>query len=288
METLSFISSELEKKLNRVKTYFRNKIIVVAFSGGVDSSVVMEIAHQCARRAVAVTANSITILPGEIEQCIMLAKDRGYEHRIIEINELKDEKFVSNPLNRCYFCKSGLVKVLYNVANEINADLIAEGTNLSEIGGHRPGLQAIQEAKVKSPLLDFQFTKPDIRALAKYFNLPNADKPSLACLSSRFPTGVKITEEKLIRLGKAERYILDTYNIRTLRVRDHDGLARIEVSPEEREKLLNVSSMDDISQKLKSFGFDYVSIDCAGYKTGSLSTIALREKNHIIKEIKLL
>jgi uncharacterized protein len=289
MENKSYLTAELEQKLNNIKSYFFDKTIVVAFSGGVDSSVVMEMAHLYGKRAVAVTADSVTILPGEVEYSIELAMNRGYEHRIIEVNELADDNFASNPINRCYYCKSDLVEILNSVAIEIGADIIVEGTNISETGGHRPGLQAIQEADVKSPLLEFKLTKSDIRLLARYFDLPNAEKPSLACLSSRFPTGVKITKEKLIRLGKAERYILDTYRIRTLRVRDHEGLARIEVSPEEREKLLDIKILDDLSQKLKSFGFNFVTIDCTGYKTGSLSEVALQtERKSTEQDIQLL
>jgi uncharacterized protein (TIGR00268 family) len=143
------------------------------------------------------------------------------------------------------------------------------------VRGHRPGLQALKEGHIDTPLLLNKLTKEEIRELAIYFGLPNADKPSLACLSSRFPTGVKITHKKLKKVGLAERYILDTYNVRTLRVRDHEGLARIEVAPEEREKLLKPEILDDLNLQLKKLGYDYVAIDCAGYKTGSLSEIAL-------------
>lgn len=270
------LNDKIQKKLMKIKSFFSDKIVVVAFSGGVDSTVVMELAHQYSKKAVAVTADSITILPGEIEKSIELASKMGYNHRVIKINELENENFVNNPSNRCYYCKSGLVDILKQVAFEIEADVIAEGTNISEIKGHRPGLQAIKENDVDSPLLEFGLNKSEIRQLANHFNLPNSEKPSLACLSSRFPTGVRITAEKLKRLGLAERYIIDTYDISVLRVRDHDGLARIEVSPEEREKLLNPTILDDLSEKLKSFGFFFVSIDCSGYKTGSLSDVNLR------------
>ena len=148
-----------------------------------------------------------------------------------------------------------------------------EGTNISEVGGHRPGLKALKESSIESPLLINKLTKADIRELARFFDLPNANKPSLACLSSRFPYGTQITYKKLKRVGLAERYIRDSYHIEVLRVRDHDGLARIEVAPEEREKLLKLEILDNLHQKLLEFGFTYVSLDCSGYRTGSLNEV---------------
>ena len=289
MDSQPSLSPELGIKLEKIKQFFNGKTVIVAFSGGVDSTVVMELAHKFAIRAIAVTANSITILPGEVEKSHELAMSRGYEHRIYEINELEDENFAKNPTNRCYFCKSGLATVLKNVAEEVDADLIVEGTNITEVTGHRPGLQAIKENHINSPLLEFGLNKTEIREVAAYFGLSNAEKPSLACLSSRFPTGVRITPEKLRRVGLAERYIIDTYDIKILRVRDHEGVARIEVAPDERKKLLEDTILDDLDKKLKEFGFIFVSIDCRGYKTGSLSSAntILEAKSQIITELEV-
>ena len=283
MENELTLDPALQSKLERIKLFFTNKTVVVAFSGGVDSSVVMDLAHRFAKRAVAVTADSITILPGEVDKAKELAESRGYEHKIYQVNELEDENFAKNPSNRCYFCKSGLATVLQKVAYELNADIMVEGTNVTEVTGHRPGLQAIKENHIQSPLLDFGLTKTEIRQVASYFGLSNAEKPSLACLSSRFPTGVGITPEKLRRVGLAERYIIDTYDIKILRVRDHEGLARIEVAPEERKKLLQEHVLDDLQNKLKEFGFNFVTIDCQGYRTGSLSN----QINNSISEIEI-
>lgn len=281
MENESGLEKPLQEKLQSIEKYFSNKTVVVAFSGGVDSTVVMELAHRYAKRAVAITADSITILPGEVDEAVALAQTRGYEHKIYQVNELEDENFAKNPSNRCYFCKSGLATVLQKAASEINADVMVEGTNVTEVTGHRPGLQAIKENHIQSPLLQFGLNKTEIRKLASYFGLSNAEKPSLACLSSRFPTGVRITPEKLRRVGLAERYIIDTYDIKVLRVRDHEGLARIEVAPEERKKLLKEEILDDLQSKLKEFGFSFVSIDCQGYKTGSLSNIYNKPETEI-------
>jgi len=273
VQTGTKLTPELQLKLNRLKKYFANKTVIVAYSGGVDSTVLAEAGYRFAERMIAVTADSPTVLPGEVDEAIQIAQQRNWEHQVIKINELEDEEFVANPLDRCYYCKKGLSKELKEIASEVNADFIVEGTNVSEVKGHRPGLQALKENYIDSPLLLGELTKDDIRKLAIFFGLQNADKPSLACLSSRFPTGVRITHEKLKRVGLAERYILDTYNVRVLRVRDHEGLARIEVEPEERKKLLSPEILDDLHRKLKELGYSYIAIDCAGYRTGSLSEL---------------
>ena len=267
-------NSLLRNKYNNLLKFFEGKIVVVAFSGGIDSTVVAEIAHRSSKRMVALTADSITVLPGEIDKARDLALKQGWEHKIVMIDELKDDNFTRNPTNRCYYCKAGLSKELKKLSIEINADIVVEGTNFTEVTGeHRPGLQALKENEIKSPLLEEELTKDEIRELGLELELPNYDKPSLACLSSRFPYGVEITPEKLKRVGLSERYIIDTYKINSLRVRDHDGLARIEIAPEERDKVLSVSVFDDLNEKLRSFGFTYVSIDCRGYKSGSLNEI---------------
>ena len=275
---LKIENPNLLKKYNNLLSFFKNKIVVVAFSGGIDSTVVAEIAFRSSKRMVALTTDSITVLPGEVDEAQKLAKLRGWEHRIVKVNELSNDNFSKNPINRCYYCKVGLTEELEKLGYEIKADIIVEGTNYTEIGEHRPGLQALKENNIQSPLLDEKLSKSEIRELGRILRLPNSEKPSLACLSSRFPYGVKITAEKLKRVGLAERYIIDSYKIDSLRVRDHEGMARIEVSPEEREKLLSIEIFDDLYIQLVKFGFNYVSFDCRGYKSGSLNeTIEISE-----------
>ena len=265
------MSGPLDEKYLKLLHYFKNNVVVVGYSGGVDSSVIAEIAFRSSTRMVALTASSITVLPGEVEAASDLANTRGWEHRVVQINELDDDNFSSNPTNRCYYCKSGLSLLMHTIGKEIGANLLVDGTNVSEIRGHRPGAAALKENSIVSPYLLFDVNKEEIRQIARLLGLPNSEKPGLACLSSRFPYGVRITPEKLRRVGLAERYIIDTYGVRTLRVRDHEGLARIEVAPEERSKLVNVTVLDDLDRKLKSFGFQYVAIDCLGYRSGSLN-----------------
>ncbi|MHA1975875.1 MAG: ATP-dependent sacrificial sulfur transferase LarE [Candidatus Hodarchaeales archaeon] len=271
MKAILNLSKQLDDKLKQLEKYFQQKTVLVAYSGGVDSAVIAEIAHRNATKMIAVTADSPTVLPGEITAATDLAQERGWEHMVITLDELKDENFVANPHDRCYYCKKGLAKALEVIALEEHADIIVEGTNMSEVKGHRPGLQALTEQLIDSPLYLNKLEKAEVRQLAKHLGLSNAEKPSLACLSSRFPTGVRITREKLKRVGLAERFLLDTYQLKTLRVRDHEGLARIEVGFNEREKLLSSDILDEIQVKLKDLGFKYVSIDCAGYRTGSLT-----------------
>jgi uncharacterized protein len=199
----STLKKQLVGKLKQLENYFRNKNVLVAYSGGVDSAVLAEIAHRNATRMIAVTADSPTVLPGAVIKATHLAQERDWEHRIITIDELKDENFISNPKNRCYYCKIGLAKVLKEIALKENVDVIVEGTTMSEVKGHRPGLQAITEQLIDSPLYLNKLEKDEVRSLAKHFGLSNAEKPSLACLSSRFPTGVRITREKLKRVGLA-------------------------------------------------------------------------------------
>ncbi|MHA2175821.1 MAG: ATP-dependent sacrificial sulfur transferase LarE [Candidatus Hodarchaeales archaeon] len=271
MKANSIISKQLDGKLKQLEEFFKHKTVLVAYSGGVDSAVLAEIAHRNATRMIAVTADSPTVLPGEVSAATLLAQERGWEHKIITFDELKDENFVANPHDRCYYCKKGLAKALEEIALEEQVDVIVEGTNMTEVKGHRPGLRALTEESIDSPLYLNQLEKDEVRHLAKYLDLSNAEKPSLACLSSRFPTGVRITREKLKRVGLAERFLIDTYHLKTLRVRDHEGLARIEVGVNEREKLLSSNTLDEIQTKLKALGFRYVSIDCTGYRTGSLT-----------------
>lgn len=269
------ISSELRSKKNLISEIFKDKIVVVAYSGGVDSAVLGKLAQLYAQKAYLVTGDSLTVPPGELDDAKKVAAEIGLPHLVIKTDEMVNKNFTKNPTDRCYYCKSELSKVLKKAAEEKNANLIVEGTNYSDISGndHRPGYRAVNERGIRSPLAEVKITKAEIRLLAHDWNLSIADKPSMACLSSRFPYGDEITDEKLIQVGEAECYLKDTFGIHVLRVRNHNGVARIEVSPDEREIFFDTEVMDAVYKKFKSLGFTYVTLDLLGYRSGAMNEV---------------
>jgi uncharacterized protein len=245
--------------------------VVIAFSGGVDSSTLAAVSHSILRdRVVAVTAESPTYTAEELEEAKKVAKEIGIRLIVVETDELSNENFSKNPENRCYYCKKALLERLQKVAKELGFKAVFEGTNFSDLTDHRPGFRAVKEMKnVYSPWVDTRFTKEEIRALARKMGLSVQNKPPLACLASRIPYYERITAEKLNRIGKAEQIIRKITGAQQLRVRDHNGLARIEVGRDERKLLCNVEILDKIAGDLKRLGFKYVTVDLEGYRTGS-------------------
>lgn len=268
--------SSLEEKYEKLKSFIMEKGkegVLIAFSGGVDSTTLAAVAFQVLEdKAVAVTAKSPSYPSHELEEARQLAEDIGIRHIIIETDELDDERFIVNPENRCYYCKTELLTKLRELGQQLGCKVVFEGTNFSELTGHRPGFTAVQEQEgVFSPWAETGFSKAEIRALAQQLGLAVHDKPSLACLASRIPFGEQITQEKLGRIGKAEQVIKKLTNVRQLRVRDHNGLARIEVGKGERELLFQASLMDKVAKALKKLGFTFVTLDLEGYRTGSMT-----------------
>lgn len=250
----------------------------IAFSGGVDSTFLLKVAHEVlGDRLIAVTATSSTYPERELKEAIKYAKDMGVKHIIISSEELDIEGFASNPKNRCYFCKKELFTKIKDVAIENGVEYVFDGSNLDDTGDFRPGMQAARELEVVSPIKEAALTKKDIRELSKEMGLPTWNKPSFACLSSRFPYGNKITLPKLNMVDKAEQYLLDM-GITQVRVRHHGEIARIEVSPEEREKFFNIEIMDSIGKEFKKIGFTYVTLDMLGYRTGSMNEVLSEEE----------
>jgi uncharacterized protein len=222
-------------------------------------------------KTVAVTAVSPIYPPEEIEEAKKIAQEIGIKHMLIESHELADENFVRNLENRCYYCKKELLGCLRHVAEKLGFKAIFEGTNFSDLSGHRPGFKAVQELEnVYSPWAQIGFTKEEIRMLSKRLGLSISDKPPMACLSTRIPYGEIITVEKLIRVAKAERVVKEIVGVRQLRIRDHNGLARIEVGKEERKLFFDLNIMDKIASELRGLGFKYVTIDLEGYRPGSM------------------
>jgi len=262
-------------KLEKLKEFIREKGkggVVIAFSGGVDSSTLAKVSHDVlGDKAVAVIAQSPTYTSEELKEATEIAKNIGIKLYVIETNELANENFSKNPENRCYFCKKELLKSLTSFANKLGFQAVFEGTNFTDLSDHRPGFLAVQEAKnVYSPLKLNKFTKNEIRQLAKTMGLTVHDKPALACLASRIPFNEKITTEKLTRIDKAEQAVKALTGVKQVRVRDHNGLARIEVGKTERSLLCNLEVQDKISYELKQLGFKYVTVDLEGYQTGSM------------------
>ncbi|WP_435177111.1 ATP-dependent sacrificial sulfur transferase LarE [Halorussus sp. AFM4] len=246
--------------------------VLVAFSGGVDSSVVAALAHEAlGEDAVACTAKSETLPEAELDDARRVADEIGIRHEIVEFSELDDPDFVANGDDRCYHCRTMRLGKMFEAAEELGISVVCDGTNASDAdGGHRPGLQAVDELDAYSPLLVHDVTKEEVRAIADDRELTVADKPSMACLSSRIPTGLEVTEEKLSRVEKAEN-LLRQWGFSQFRVRDHDGLARIEVGEDELDVALDPDFAAAAREHLTDVGFDHVTLDLHGYRTGSVS-----------------
>lgn len=245
--------------------------VLVAYSGGVDSTLVARVAFDVlADRAVAVTAASPSLMPEDLDDAVDQARLIGIRHQIIETDELDNPDYASNPVNRCYFCKSELHGKLVPLAAEWGIPLVVDGANLDDLGDYRPGFQAAREKGIRSPLVEAGFTKLDVRELSRALGLPTWDKPAMPCLSSRFPYGEAISLEKLNRLAQAERY-LRKIGIRHFRVRSTGETARIEVAPDRiKEFVLGVDLIALVSA-FQSYGYTYVSLDLEGYRSGKLN-----------------
>ena len=245
--------------------------VVVCFSGGVDSGYLLaEAVSVLGDNALALTAVSPSLAPEEGADARSLAESIGARHLLVDTYELDDPRYAANPVNRCYFCKTELYSKAIDEATALGIAHVLDGFNLDDRGDHRPGRKAARERGVRSPLDEMGFTKADIREAARQMGLRVWDKPALACLSSRFPYGTAITPEKLTRVNRCER-VLRELGFRVYRVRYHDELARIEVAPDEIEKLFRPDIREEILQRFKEAGFTYVSIDLQGYRTGSLN-----------------
>ncbi len=244
---------------------------LIAYSGGVDSTLLLRVARDVlSDRVLAITAKSPVYPPEELDQARALAWELGVRHEIIETHELADPRFIDNPTERCYWCKRELFAELASIARENNLNYVLDGTNLDDLDDFRPGMRAADECGVRSPLKEARLTKEDIRSLSKSLGLPIWDKPSFACLASRFPYGTRITQENLIKVERAERFIRG-FGITQVRVRHHDRIARIEVMEQDVPTLLGEHIRRRISSYLKDLGYCYVAVDLEGYRTGSMN-----------------
>lgn len=269
---LSLTKAEKYEKLRGIFAGMQS--VVIAYSGGVDSSFLVAAAWDALKdnggRVLAVTARSSTYPESEFKQALDIIKQIGAPHRVIVSEELDIPGYADNPPDRCFFCKGELFGILSKLAKEEGYAFVCDGANMDDLGDYRPGRKAAAEQGVRSPLIEVGFTKEDIRHHAQRLGLPNWDKPAAACLASRFPYGVKITAEKLSRVEQAED-ILKKAGYKQLRVRDHDGIARIEIAKSELAAFMGDPRYGEWAAAIKALGFTYVTLDLEGYRTGSLN-----------------
>lgn len=249
--------------------------VLVAFSGGVDSTVVAYAAyHALNDGALAVTADYRTLARDELEEAKNVAREIGIRHEVIEYDELSNPAFVVNDGMRCYHCKGELARHLIAVAKRYGATLIVDGTNTDDLKDYRPGIRAMREHGIRSPLAELGIGKDEVRAIAREAGLSVHDKPSNSCLASRVATGIYVTSERLKMVEEAERVVRELFSVRQVRVRLHEGnIARIEVGRDERAKLFDPNRLDILDERLKALGFRYVAIDAKGYRSGSLNMV---------------
>jgi uncharacterized protein len=266
------LERELQRKLDALRTLIRDAgSMIVAYSGGVDSAFLMWAAHDVLKdRALAITARSPSLASSELDEAVDLARRSGWQHRVIDTQEVNNPQYAENSPRRCYFCKTELYTWLDRIRGSEGWSVVANGTNKDDLGDFRPGLEAAREHRVRSPLLEAGLTKDDVRALARQAGLPVWDKPSQACLSSRVPYGTPVTVETLRKIEAAEA-ALRNLGFRSRRVRHHGTVARIEVPVEDLPRLLDGAVRDAVVEAVKKAGYLYVTVDLAGLRSGSMN-----------------
>jgi uncharacterized protein len=264
----------LEQKLKQLKTIFAEmERALIAYSGGVDSTLVAKIAYDVlGDRALAITAVSPSLLPEELEDARIQVAAIGITHEVVETHEMDNPNYTSNPVNRCYFCKSELHDTLKPLALQRGYPYVVDGVNADDLGDYRPGIQAAKERGARSPLAEVGVTKAEVRQISKQLGLPWWDKPAQPCLSSRFPYGEEITVGKLKRVGRAEIY-LRRLGYSNLRVRSEGDTARIELSPEQIKEFVLTTDLPTLVSAFQEFGFIYVTLDLEGYRSGKLNQV---------------
>lgn len=273
--------TSIESKEQRLKSIVREMgSALLAYSGGVDSTYLLKICKDIlGDHVLAVVATSETYPAQEIRDAQAMAEKIGAPYEIIATEELAREEFTKNPPNRCYYCKTELFSKLQEMAKERGLNWVLDGSNYEDLGDYRPGREAAKELGVRSPLVEAELTKGEIRELSRRLSLATWNKPSFACLSSRFPYGQQITPDKLAQIDAAEQY-LRSLGFTQVRVRHHEAIARIEVPRDSFPLLLAGDTAESIARKLKEIGFTYVTVDLQGYRTGSMNEALVGYVDH--------
>ena len=266
------ISETLREKLRNLQEYLKSlSSVAVAFSGGVDSTFLLKVAHDTlGERAIAVTSDSCFYPRHELEEAKAICRTEKIRQIIFSIEPLQVKEIRENPPNRCYFCKREIFRQIRSIAEEQHLSAVVDGSNMDDNNDYRPGKQAIAELGIKSPLRHAGLWKSEIRQLSRSMGLSTWEKPSFACLASRFPYGDPISKEALFKVERAEQYLLEK-NFRQVRVRVHGNMARIELLPDEFGKLMEQEVREELLSNFKEYGFLYVTLDLQGYRTGSMN-----------------
>ena len=266
------LTGEQKNKLDRLREVLSDLgSLAVGFSGGVDSSFLLSVAkEELGDRVIAVTAADASVPERELEEAKAFCHERGIRHIICRVDPLKEEGYRKNGPDRCYFCKHGIFTEIKRIAKENGIEYAAEGSNMDDLGDYRPGLKAVEELSVKSPLREAGLYKADIRSLSKAMGLPTWSKPAYACLASRFVYGEEITEKKLQMIDRAEQFLIGLGFLEE-RVRMHGNIARIEVSPADIPRLASEDIRSAVYEEFKKLGFLFVTLDMKGYRTGSMN-----------------
>lgn len=263
-------------KLDELIEWFGDKSkVMIALSGGVDSALVAYAAFQkLGKNAIAVTADYKTLSKDELDSAQKICSEIGIEQKIINYNELQNEDFTRNDSKRCFYCRDELSKKLIDLAKKLNVSTIVDGTQLDDLGDYRPGINALHSNGIRSPLVEIGFTKNQIRDEAKKIGLSVYDRPSNSCLASRIPWGQRVTAERLTRIEVGESFVKQILHVNQVRVRDFNGVAKIEVEKHELGQLSDTTTLNEITSKLEQIGFKSVIVDPEGYKSGKINVLA--------------
>lgn len=263
---------ELNQKLEALKNRLRElESVTIAYSGGVDSNFLLKVASEVlGENVLAVTIHAMMHSQREIEEAKQYANSFKVRHILVELNHSYPEDFINNSIERCYYCKKMVFNKIKEVSKKNNIKYVLDGTNLDDLGDYRPGIKALRELNILSPLKDLNITKQDIRDLSKRMNLETFNKPAFACLATRIPYGIEITNDRLRMIEKSEQYLVDI-GFNQFRVRVHDNIARIEVGSNEIYKFFSNDLINKTNNKLREFGFEYVTLDMGGYQMGSMN-----------------